>query len=46
MAVAGIISELIAAVSGHDFEQLSTLFHYLNITRAMVIPGDLLLLTR
>ncbi|KAJ1451882.1 hypothetical protein M885DRAFT_528617 [Pelagophyceae sp. CCMP2097] len=44
MAHGGVSAELSAHVSGHDFENLSTLWYYLRPSVAMVIPGARVLL--
>jgi len=41
MACGGVASEFIAHVSGHDFEKLSTLWHYLNTQISLLVPGCL-----
>jgi hypothetical protein len=43
MAYNGVIAEFIAAVSGHDLENLSCLFHYINVTLPLLVPGLLVL---
>jgi hypothetical protein len=43
MALNGVCAEFMAYLSGHDFENLSTLWHYLNPVLALLIPGVLVL---
>mmetsp|Transcript_31642 Transcript_31642/g.109379 ORF Transcript_31642/g.109379 Transcript_31642/m.109379 type:complete len:387 (+) Transcript_31642:730-1890(+) len=44
MAHGGVSAELLAHVSGHDFEKLPTMWYYLHPSVALIIPGALVLL--
>ena len=39
MAAKGVCAEFTLAVSGHDAEKISTLWHYISVTLAALIPG-------
>ena len=39
MVVGGVSAEFVAMLSGHDFEDLSKVWHYVNPTLALMVPG-------
>jgi hypothetical protein len=43
MCFGAVCAEFMAFLTGHDFENLTTLWHYLNPTLMMLIPGVLVL---
>jgi hypothetical protein len=43
MAVGGVSAELIGPISGHDYSELSKLWHYINICIALLVPGTTVL---